>query len=203
MIIALLTLILFALFVPGLLRLITGLIGAAFIYLIIISVSGHTHEIEATQPPCRNDVAESPYHAELPPQPQTKRKSAMKKTHASIAALAMLTTPTLADTPPPAERPTRVNVEQPISPVTAKTRVDTATAAYDAAVNDYVKLQNRAALIEATDAKTQIKTKLTGDTVKPSPEVQATYDAKDIAEARMNAAEEIMNAAIADMGGSK
>lgn len=201
----LLVLILFALLLPTLFRLIIWMVGAAFIYLII-SASAHPREAETPPPPPpRYSIADPPHHAELPPPQQPKGIHPMKKSHISAAAaLSMLATPVAADTPlvaaPVAERPTQVNVE-PASPVATKARVDTAIAAYDEAVNEYVTLQNKAARTEATETKTQIKAKLTGDTVKHSPEIQATYDAKDIAEAKMNAAEAIMNAAIADMGG--
>ena len=94
--------------------------------------------------------------------------------------------------------PTKTGAD-PVSSIATKDRVDGATTMYENAVNDYAALQNKAALLEALDAKKQIKTKLTGTVVAHSPQVQAAYDAKDIAEAKMNAAESIMNAAITDM----
>jgi hypothetical protein len=205
MIIFLLALILFALFLPCLFRLITGVVGAAFIYLII-SAAAHTREIEAP-PPRYYSMEEPPPHADLPTRLQTTGNHPMKKSHISAAALSMLATPVLADAPPEPQShilsPTVNGAAIPASPVATKARVDTAIAAYDEAVTDYVKLQNKAARLEATETKTQIKSRLTGDAIKHSPEAQATYDAKDIAEAKMNATEAIMNAAIADMGGNK
>jgi hypothetical protein len=100
--------------------------------------------------------------------------------------------------PVPPERPTKTSIG-PVSSIATKARVDAATAMYEDAVNDYAALQNKAALLEAVDAKKQIKTKLTGINIAHSSQVQAAYDAKDVAEAKMNAAETIMNAAIADL----
>jgi hypothetical protein len=105
----------------------------------------------------------------------------------------------VAPTPQPAA-PVTPAPKSP-SPVSARGRLDTAIAAYKEAVTGYVTLLDKSAALEATAQKAQIKAELTGDTVAHSPEVQATYDAKDIAEAKMNAAETVMNSAIADMGG--
>jgi hypothetical protein len=85
------------------------------------------------------------------------------------------------------------------SQVSARGRIDIAIYAYKEAVGEYVSLLHKATALEAATKKAQIKARLTGDIIKNSPEVQATYDAKDIAEAKMNAAETVMDAAIADI----
>jgi len=101
---------------------------------------------------------------------------------------------------PPAEV-MNSTTETPSAPAADRTSV--ALAAYKEAVEEYADLSNKAAALEANQVKAQIKTRLNGGTVVRSSKVQATYDAKDIAEAKMNAAEAIMNAAITDMDGNK
>jgi hypothetical protein len=103
----------------------------------------------------------------------------------------------------PTPQPTAPVTPAPkLLPVSARGRLDTAIAAYKEAVTGYVSLLDKSAALEAEAQKAKIKSQLTGDTIKGSPEVQATYDAKDIAEAKMNAAETVMNAAISDMEGA-